>query len=159
MPLALNTLVVAPHTSACCNESKQPCSLYGLSPCLLVWWASLHHGWGGDATSIVPGGWQRSVSQRLSAELGSPKVTFIPRFKVAPTPSLHLVHAVQGQQGLAHQGLPDFLGGEPSGCWGKVQRGSSAPERLQRWEWSPGADGHEAALPSAAGPGRVEMAA
>lgn len=48
-------------------------------------------------------------------ELGSSAVTFFPIFKVALTRSLPLVHAVQGHWGLAHQGLPEFLGREPSG--------------------------------------------
>lgn len=47
MPLARNTLVVAPCPSASCNKSQ---SLW-----LLVGWGSLCHGWGCGATSAVAG--------------------------------------------------------------------------------------------------------
>lgn len=87
--------------------------------------------------------WQRChIHGRASWRLcrpGKGGSDFFPVFSTVLAQSLCLVHPV---------GLP-----------GEAQNGSSTPEWLLRWDQSLGADGHEAAFPSTARPGRVEMAA
>lgn len=107
-------LAMAPWPSAGCSKSKRPHSLYQLPPWLPVGWrGSPCRGWCGDVIFTV-GDVCVLETLRGAGESGSD----FPPFKVALTQRLYLGHAGQGCWDLVHQGLPELLGMEPSGCQG-----------------------------------------